>query len=132
METLPKGEIVRARSFGRTMGVVAWIAAVWFVRRHRIEPAEVAAIAGAVLLLVAQVRPLVLRQPARVWFAVAHAIGWFNARVLLTIAYALVLTPISIVWRFTGFDPLRRGKSEPRWVRYPARYADRTHYTRMF
>jgi hypothetical protein len=132
MDTSLKAETVRARSFGRTMGVVAWIAAVWFVRRARIQPAEVSAVVGVVPLIVAQFRPLWLRHPARLWFVLAHALGWFNARVLLTIAYAVVLTPISLVWRCAGIDPLRRRRSDPRWIKYPARYADRSHYTRMY
>ena len=125
-------ELVQSRSFGRTMGAVAWFAAVWVWRRARIPEAQAAVAIGAILLLVAQFWPLVLRHPARLWFVFAGAFGWFNARVLLTIAYVLVLTPISLIWRLTGTDPMRRRRTEPRWVKYPARYAERTHYARMY
>lgn len=131
-EPLDLAKRARARSFGRTMGVVAWIAAVWLLRRARIAEAETAAVVGAMLLLVAQVRPLVLHHPARLWFALAHALGWFNTRVLLSAAYAVVLTPISLAWRLTSIDPMRRRRTAPRWLKYPARYADRAHYTRMY
>ena len=61
------------------------------------------------------------------------ALGYVNARVILTVAFALVLTPLGVVWRVIGKDPLtRRRRNWPGWSPYPERFRDRDHFTRMY
>ena len=43
-----------------------------------------------------------------VFMKIAHAIGWFNTRVILILVYYLVLTPIGILMRIFGKDPLSK------------------------
>jgi hypothetical protein len=38
----------------------------------------------------------------------AHALGWVNSRVLLTILFYLVFAPYGFLSRLFGRDPLRR------------------------
>ena len=53
-------------------------------------------------------------------------LGYVNARIILTIAFALVLTPMALVWRLIGRDPLGASDAHwPGWSPYPARYATR-------
>ena len=74
-----------------------------------------------------------LRWPIAIWWRFSRALGYVNARILLTLMFALVFVPISLVWRLTGIDPLTRRRNRwPGWSAYPARYRDRHHYTRMF
>lgn len=40
------------------------------------------------------------------WYKLAEGLGWFNSRVLLSIVYYLVVTPIGILFRLFGNDPL--------------------------
>lgn len=40
------------------------------------------------------------------WFKLAEGLGWFNSRVLLSIVYYFVVTPIGILFRLFGNDPL--------------------------
>ncbi len=40
------------------------------------------------------------------WYKLAEGLGWFNSRVLLSIVYYLVVTPIACVFRWVGNDPL--------------------------
>jgi hypothetical protein len=38
-----------------------------------------------------------------------------------------------LLWRLLGRDPLgKRRESWPGWTPYPQRYADRSHFTRMY
>jgi hypothetical protein len=61
------------------------------------------------------------------------ALGYVNARVILSIAFFLVLTPIGLIWRLIGRDPLVRKRSSwTGWTAYPERYRDRSHFTRMY
>ncbi len=49
------------------------------------------------------------------WLRVAHRIGNFQARVLLTIVYAVVLFPFGICVRLFA-DPLRTGQRPTKWL----------------
>jgi hypothetical protein len=121
------------RSFGVSVGAVliAIAAVLWW--RGRIGRSEIVGGIGAVLLVLGLTAPALLKYPSAAWWAFAKALGWFNARVLLTVLFAIVLTPIALVWRITGKDPLlRRRDMFPGWTPYPARYRDPKHYDRMF
>lgn len=41
------------------------------------------------------------------WYKLAEGLGWFNSRVLLSLVYYLIVTPIAILFRLFGNDPLR-------------------------
>lgn len=40
------------------------------------------------------------------WYKLAEGLGWFNSRVLLSIVYYLIVTPIALLFRLFGNDPL--------------------------
>jgi hypothetical protein len=121
------------RSFGVSVGSVLVAMAAFFVWRGRMNAAMWTGGIGAVLFVLGLVAPMLLKRPSAVWWKLAMALGYVNARVILTIAFLLVLTPIAMVWRVIGRDPLgRRRESWPGWVPYPVRYADRSHFTRMY
>jgi hypothetical protein len=52
------------------------------------------------------------------WKKIAHQIGNFQARVLLTVFYALLLFPFGITARLF-FDPLRIKKPPTNWLDHP-------------
>jgi len=53
--------------------------------------------------------------------------------VLLSIIFFLILTPLGLLWRLTGKDPLaRRRRNWTGWTAYPARYKDGRHFDRMY
>jgi hypothetical protein len=105
--------------------VLAW--------RGRVGRAEVIGATGVVLLTLGLTRPRLLAPVSRVWWKFALLLGWFNARVLLSLFFFLVLTPVGLVWRLIGKDPLaRRRASWKGWTPYPARYRNAQHFTRMF
>jgi hypothetical protein len=88
---------------------------------------------GAVLLFLGLVYPPLLKYPSAAWWRFAQVLGYVNARVLLTVLFAVVLVPLSLIWRLTGKDPLARRRSAWRgWSAYPARYRDKQHYSRMY
>src|SRR5439155_1111380 len=82
-----------------------------------------------VLLVAGLAHPPLLKYPSAAWWKFSRALGYVNARVLLTILFAVVLVPVSVIWRLLGKDPLerRRGRSTG-WSPYPARYRDPRHY----
>ena len=52
--------------------------------------------------------PLSLRFPYRLWMRLGHALGWVNTRLLLGIIFYLMITPMGLVMRLFGWDPMRR------------------------
>ena len=121
------------RSFGVSVGGVLCVIAAALVWRGRLGRAEVMGAVGGVLLVCGLLYPPILKRPSAIWWRFSRALGHFNARVLLTVMFALVLVPVSLLWRLIGKDPLMRRRDRwPGWSTYPARYRDRHHYTRMF
>jgi hypothetical protein len=121
------------RSFGISVGGVLCVIAALLLWRGRTGRAEVVGAIGAVLMLAGLTYPPLLEYPSAAWWRFSRALGYANARVLLSIVFFLVLTPLAIVWRIAGKDPLARRRRNWRgWTPYPARYRDAKHFDRMF
>ena len=130
---MSRGPANPERSFGISVGAVLLLIAAALVWRGRIRTAEIMGPIGAVLLLLGLTKPSLLKWPSALWWKFAMALGHVNARVILTVAFALVLTPLGVVWRVIGKDPLtRRRRNWPGWSPYPERFRDRDHFTRMY
>ena len=129
----PKRPDFQERSFGISVGGVLLGIAAFALWRERMLLAQWAGGIGAVLLVLGLTRPRLLKWPSAVWWKFATVLGYINARVILTVAFAIVLTPIGLVWRLTGHDPLaRRRKNWPGWSPSPERFRDRNHFKRMY
>lgn len=101
--------------------------------RGRIGRAEAFAIVGGLLIAAGLIKPIWLRRPSDWWWHFARVLAYVNARVLLTILFAVAFVPLGLAWRVTGKDPLaRRRDTWPGWSSHPKRYRDPKHYARMF
>jgi hypothetical protein len=121
------------RSFGISVGTVLCIIAVFLVWRGRIGRAEVVGGVGVFLVVFGFLYPPLLKYPSAAWWRFSRALGYVNARILLSIIFFLILTPLGLLWRVTGKDPLARGRKGWRgWTPYPARYRSAKHFDRMF
>jgi hypothetical protein len=128
-----KKPLNKDRSFGISVGAVLLLIAAALVWKERIRAAEIVAGIGAVLLTLGFLQPRLLKWPSAVWWRVAMILGHVNARVILTVAFTLVLSPLGLLWRLIGKDPLTRQRRQwPGWSRYPDRYKSPDHFTRMY
>ena len=75
--------------------------------------------------------PRVLAWPYRGWMALGHALGWFNSHIILGAVFLLVLQPIALVMRLTGYDPLRR-RSQQLTTYREKRHTAGINLTRIF
>lgn len=125
--------VKKARSFGLSVGGVLIALAVLLAWRGRAGRAEIIGGIGVLLVVLGSLRPTLLTLPSDAWWAFAGVLGWINSRVLLSLAFFLVLTPLSLIWRLIGRDPMgRRRSAYPGWVPHPPRYLDPKHFDRMF
>jgi multisubunit Na+/H+ antiporter MnhG subunit len=123
----------KERSFGVSVGGVVLLVAAVLWWRGRLGTAEILAGIGGVLVILGLTAPKLLYYPSAVWWKFAMVLGHINARVILTIAFLFVLTPMALIWRLIGRDPLAIRKQHwAGWSPYPARYRDKDHFTRMY
>lgn len=97
------------RRFGYLMGSIALIAALWLTWRAGWTPSRAALLtAGCGLLLAATglVLPGLLRPLYRLWMMLAVVLGFVMTRIILTVVFFAVVTPIGLVMRVLGRDPL--------------------------
>jgi hypothetical protein len=64
-----------------------------------------------------------LKRAWQAWKRIAHAIGNFQARVLLTIFYAVLVFPFGIAARLFS-DPLRIKRRPTQWREHPSEAHD--------
>ncbi len=82
-------------------------------------PAALLAGCGLLSVLLGLVRPSWMRVVYIVWMAAAFPISWLLAHVLFAGLYYGVVTPIGLVLRMFGYDPLKRrfdATAETYWV----------------
>ena len=127
-----KGPAHPERSFGVSVGAVLVLAAALFWWRGSLPTAWGLGGVGVVLMALGATAPRTLYWPSLVWWKLVHALGYVNARIILTILFTVLLVPIGLFWRLTGKDPLGRRRTSAGWSTYPARYRDPKHYSRMY
>lgn len=69
---------------------------------------------GGVILVLALTLPVLFAPLAPLWFGLSGAIGAVTSRIVLTVLFWGVLTPVALLRRLSGTDPLllRRWKSD--------------------
>jgi hypothetical protein len=132
-EEMAKSHQNPERSFGVSVGLVLCAIGLILWWRGRFTRAEIVGVIGMFLLIAGLTHPPLLKYPSAAWWRMAKALGYVNARILLTLLFAIVLVPLSLIWKVIGKDPLTRNRRTwPGWSPYPARYRDRQHYQRMY
>jgi hypothetical protein len=96
------------RSFGLTVGSIFALISVWPVVWRGQPPRLWSLILGGVLLLLALVWPHSLAQVYRLWMTVGEMLGWINTRILLGLLFYGMFTPLGLLMRLRGKDPMRR------------------------
>jgi saxitoxin biosynthesis operon SxtJ-like protein len=122
------------RKFGLTVGAAFLLfGGISWWRGHDVAP-RVLWTLGALLIVPGVVAPRLLGPIQRWWMAGAAFLGHVNTRVLLTVAYYVVLTPLGFVMRLVR-DPLNRSMKErggTNWVHRTQRPVDPASYERQF
>lgn len=132
---IKKRSLRAEREFGLIVGGVLLLLSLWWVYRGKfpvISPITLPA--GAALVLLGLVFPKALVWPSRAWLALAEVLSFVMTRVILAFVFFVIVTPIGVVKRLFGWDPLHRraGASDSYWRPYSDRQRDPRHYEKMF
>ena len=123
------------REFGLIVGGVLVLLGLWWIYRDKFAAFSFKfLIAGAVLITLGLVIPRVLVLPNKAWMLLAEGLSYVSTRIILAVVFFLILTPIGLIKRAMGWDPLHR-RSQPGdsyWRPYPERQLDIKHYEKMF
>jgi hypothetical protein len=123
------------REFGLLVGAVFTLLGLWWLYRGKFATARyVLASTGAALILLGAIVPRLLIIPRNFWMKLAEGLAYISSRIILAIIFFLVLTPIGLLKRALGWDPLQRrsGSRESFWHPYPERQKNPRHYEKMF
>jgi hypothetical protein len=124
----------KLRNFGLTVGIAFGVLAAllfWREKAHYIYFAVISVVFLGLALLI----PAVLKPVERVWMTAAGAMGWFMTRVILTILFFVVFTPIGLIARLCGKDflGLKMDRSAASyWIYREARDLAKEDYEKQF
>jgi hypothetical protein len=87
--------------FGLTVGTVLLLIAFFLIWKH--GPSQFYFLyIGAFLVLAGFLFPSILRPLNKAWMTLAVLLGWVMTRVILSLLFYLVITPISLIARISG------------------------------
>jgi len=56
--------------------------------------------------------PVLLGPVYRAWIKMSHVIGVINSKILLFLVFFLVFTPMGLIAKLFGFDPMKKGSKK--------------------
>ncbi len=93
------------KEFGQLVGLIFIIISVLpLFKKH--SPFYILLAIGAYLVLFAFIKPQFLKYPYKIWMKIALILGFINQRIILGIAYYVVLTPIALTRKILKLDSL--------------------------
>jgi len=93
------------------------------------------AVPGALVAAIGAIAPQILRALYFVWMAIGLVLGTIMTSIILTIVFVVAITPIGLVMRLLGKDPLQR-KLDPEastyWIPKTHLIEDKSRYEKYF
>ncbi len=123
------------REFGLLVGGLLLALGGWWLWRGKFDALRPLFFAlGAPLVVAGALLPRALVLPRRAWMALAELLARVVTTLILAFVFFAVVTPIGVVKRLAGWDPLER-RAPPGssfWRHYPARQRDPRHFEKMY
>ena len=123
------------REFGLIVGGAFTLLGTWWLYRGKFAlAADVVLPLGITLVVLGLLVPRVLVYPNKAWMKLAEGMSFVSSRIILAIVFFAILTPIGLIKRAMGWDPLHRRseRSNSYWRPYSKRQQDPRHYEKMF
>ncbi len=77
-------------------------------------------ISGVIFILAGLIFPVILKPFQKIWMVIALILGWFMSRLVVTIIFYFILTPVSLIAKLVGkkFLELKGTKSQKSYWNY--------------
>jgi len=122
------------RKFGITVGLALIVFAVIFYFLDKSYFIYFGAV-GLVLVITGFLFPVLLKPLNKLWMSLAIVLGWLSSRIILTIVFYLVLTPVSLIAKLTGkkfLDLKYKPEADSYWIKRETKITDRTSYEKQY
>lgn len=88
---------------------------------------------AVVFVLLGLLAPRSLKPVYELWMKIGHVLGWINGRIILTLIFVLVITPMALVMKLLKRDTMAR-QLEPQRITYrsPCRSRDISHLQKPY
>jgi len=129
-----KSEKSDLRKFGITIGVILLIIAGFLFWKEK-ESFQILFTFGVTLCILGIAIPFILKPIYWVWMIFATILGWIMTRIILSLLFYIILTPIGLIARFFGkqFLELRWDKSkESYWNFRTNEHLKKENYEKQF
>lgn len=124
------------RKFGLFVGGIFLIIGLFMEYRQSVsEWRFIFAGAGFMLLVLGAVYPGSLKYVYKFWMGLAFTLGWMVSRILLSIIYYAVMTPIGLLMRLFGrnpLDPHPHKANDSFWISRSGRAFSAEQYKKMY
>ena len=116
-------------------GMLLILAALsFFLGRHSLRTLWLSG-AAVVIVILSRRYHVVLKPLHTVWMIVAFTMGWFVSRIILTVLFFFIFTPIGLLMRFFGKDILECNIDRRRtsyWIKRQKTVLTPERYERQF
>ena len=122
------------RNFGITVGIILLIISGFLFWKEK-ESFQILLFFGITLFILGIAIPFILKPIYWVWMIFATILGWIMTRVILSLLFYIIVTPIGLIPRFFGkqFLELRWDKSkESYWNFRTNEHLKKENYEKQF
>jgi len=129
-----KDDKTTLRKFGLTVGTVLLLVGIMLYLTDKPSSVVFGGV-GILLILFGLILPSILKPLNKIWIILALIMGWLMSRVILTILFYLVLTPIGITAKIFGkkFLNLKIDKeAKSYWNKRDKTVTEKIDYERQF
>ncbi len=125
--------IKNLRKFGLIVGLIFVLIALWMLWKNHTPTIRIIFIGFGIFLLISGlVYPRILRPVYQVWMCLALSIGGLISRLILTILFFFVMTPIGLMLKLFGkkmLDIKQKGEKDTYWI---PRTDRKVNYEKMY
>lgn len=124
----------QARKTALVVAAVLFAIALWNMYRGRMTVVAIFASIAGVLTLIGLFVPGAARAFHRFWMGIAAVLGYVNSRIILSLLYYGMFTPVGFLRRLFGHDPMkRRGSAQSSyWVTREYTRQTQNQFERLF
>jgi hypothetical protein len=97
---LEKISLDQDRDTGLLLCLILVVISFYTARQTLLPPAMV-------ILLIAMLRPGLFHPLARLWFGLSHLLGNLSSKLILTLVFFIIVTPMGLLRRVAGKDAMR-------------------------